>query len=210
MREAIAHDYEIRFSGGVYQVRLHQNYEVREDHRLYKQISNLFLLFRQKEERRCLKTHRVIPHSNFPSFEFELQGEDPTAIKCSICQFEFQEQKDLEAELVGESDEDVLTLPCSHILHRGCFQMLKGEKQWIKCPVCSSIYGLMIGDQSPGTMHHTLHPGMHCDGFPDVGTIVISYSMSSGKRGDVQFSGTHRTAYLPDTAEGREVLALLE
>ena len=61
----------------------------------------------------------------------------------------------------------------------------------------------MIGDQSPGTMHHTLQTNLHCDGFPGVGTYVIEYSMSSGKRGDVHFSGTHRTAYLPDTAEGR-------
>ncbi len=88
--------------------------------------------------------------------------------------------------------------------------MLKGDNQWIKCPVCSSIYGMMVGDQSPGTMHTTLHPHVHCDGFPDVGTHIINYSMSSGKRGEVHFSGTHRTAYLPDTAEGREVLSLLQ
>lgn len=68
----------------------------------------------------------------------------------------------------------------------------------------------MIGDQPPGNMTHSVYPDMHCDGFPEAGTILISYSMSSGKRGDVHFSGTHRTAYLPDTAEGREVLGLLE
>lgn len=68
----------------------------------------------------------------------------------------------------------------------------------------------MIGDQPPGNMTHTLYPDMHCDGYPTVGTYVIHYSMNSGKRGDVQFSGTHRTAYLPDTPEGREVLGLLE
>ena len=39
---------------------------------------------------------------------------------------------------------------------------------------------------------------MHCDGFGDVGTIIIDYSMRSGKRDNVSFSGTHRTAYLPD------------
>jgi deltex len=88
--------------------------------------------------------------------------------------------------------------------------MLKGKNEWIKCPVCSSIYGLMVGDQPPGSMTHSVHADMHCDGFPDAGTILIHYSMNSGKRGDVNFSGTHRSAYLPDTAEGREVLGLLE
>ena len=56
----------------------------------------------------------------------------------------------------------------------------------------------MIGDQPPGTMTWSVHGGMHCDGFTDVGTIVINYSMNSGKRGNISFSGTHRTAYLPD------------
>jgi deltex-like protein len=48
-----------------------------------------------------------------------------------------------------------------------------------------------------------------CAGFPDVGTIVIGYSMESGVRNGKQFKGTFREAYLPDNAEGREVLNLL-
>lgn len=47
---------------------------------------------------------------------------------------------------------------------------------------------------------------MHCDGYPDVGTIIIDYSMHAGKRGNISFPGTHRTAYLPDNKEGNEVL----
>jgi hypothetical protein len=43
---------------------------------------------------------------------------------------------------------------------------------------------------------------MKCDGYPDVGTIVIHYSMHSGKRGDISFPGTGRTAYLPNNIEG--------
>ena len=56
----------------------------------------------------------------------------------------------------------------------------------------------MIGDQPPGTMTWSVHGSTHCDGFDDVGTIVIDYSMHSGKRGNISFPGTHRTAYLPD------------
>lgn len=51
---------------------------------------------------------------------------------------------------------------------------------------------------------------VRCDGYPECGTIVINYSMASGKRGDIQFPGTHRTAYLPDNKEGNEVLNLLD
>lgn len=60
------------------------------------------------------------------------------------------------------------------------------------------IYGKMIGDQPSGSMNCTVNQYMHCDGYPEVGTIVIHYSMHSGKRGDVHFNGTHRTAYLPN------------
>jgi len=64
------------------------------------------------------------------------------------------------------------------------------------------IYGKMIGDQPPGTMTSTVSEFMKCDGYPDVGTIVIHYSMHSGKRGDISFPGTGRTAYLPNNIEG--------
>ncbi len=69
---------------------------------------------------------------------------------------------------------------------------------------------MMIGDQPPGSMTWNISDGMSCDGYPDVGTITINYSMHSGKRGDIHFPGTHRTAYLPNNTEGKEVLRLLE
>ena len=75
---------------------------------------------------------------------------------------------------------------------------MKGDKDWIKCPVCSTIFGEMIGDQPPGSMTWTVDQHSHCDGYEDVGTITINYNMHSGKRGNVHFHGTHRTAYLPD------------
>ena len=34
--------------------------------------------------------------------------------------------------------------------------------------------------------------------------------MHGGKRGNIQFPGTNRTAYLPDNAEGNAVLSLLK
>ena len=51
--------------------------------------------------------------------------------------------------------------------------------------------------------------------FAGYGTITIDYRFSSGVQGKEhpnpgqRYQGTDRTAYLPDTREGREVLQLL-
>jgi len=51
--------------------------------------------------------------------------------------------------------------------------------------------------------------------FAGYGTIIIDYRFSSGVQGKEHpnpgqcYQGTNRTAYLPDTREGREVLQLL-
>ena len=50
-----------------------------------------------------------------------------------------------------------------------------------------------------------------CDGFPKTSTWAISYGFAGGKHkesGKV-YSGDGRHCYVPDTPEGREVLALL-
>lgn len=52
-------------------------------------------------------------------------------------------------------------------------------------------------------------------GHEGVGTIVISYHFPSGRQGPRHphpghpYSGTSRTAYLPDTPQGRRALRLL-
>src|SRR5688500_11883447 len=54
-------------------------------------------------------------------------------------------------------------------------------------------------------------PGhMPCTGFEAVGTWYINYAYPSGTyKTNVRYRGTARDAFLPDTKEGREVLALL-
>lgn len=84
-----------------------------------------------------------------------------------------------------------------------------GDKHWIKCPLCYTIFGELTGDQPPGSMSHNVDKNLTCDGYPK-GTIVIRYSMKSGTRDGVSFSGTHRTGYLPNIPEGQEVLQLLK
>ena len=48
-----------------------------------------------------------------------------------------------------------------------------------------------------------------CDGYKGVGVWEIIYQFPNGKRNGQAYQGTKRVAYLPDTDEGRESLALL-
>ena len=45
-------------------------------------------------------------------------------------------------------------------MHKTCFEQLLGDKNWIKCPLCYTIYGQMTGDQPKGTMNHRLDKNM--------------------------------------------------
>lgn len=94
-------------------------------------------------------------------------------------------------------------LKCSHIMHYECLKSLIGEKEWMKCPVCSTIFGKMIGDQPDGQMTWSIDNSMHCEGHEDCGTIYITYNMSGGVRGNVNFRGIMRYGYLPDNPGGQ-------
>jgi deltex len=59
-----------------------------------------------------------------------------------------------------------------------------------------------------GEMNWNLEPNMDCGGYPKKGSWIINYHMPSGK-GKNSYKGTSRTAYLPNTDEGKRVLALL-
>jgi len=100
----------------------------------------------------------------------------------------------------------VLLNGCSdHFFHIDCFlNMIGDEKQYAKCPNCNTIYGIMIGDQPPGTMKVTIEKNYKCDGYKRNNTLIIEYIFLNGKN----YEGTSRTAYLPDNYEGREILAL--
>jgi deltex-like protein len=84
-----------------------------------------------------------------------------------------------------------------------------GEKKWAKCPICSTIFGHMTGDQPDGTMTEYLDKNLTCQGYAK-GTRVITYSFKSGQKSGKHYTGTSRVAYLPNTPEGLEVLDLLK
>ena len=63
-----------------------------------------------------------------------------------------------------------------------------------------------------GLMTWKLNPknkSFFCEGYEGYGVWEIRYDFPDGKLNGVKYRGTRRVAYLPDTQEGREVLALL-
>ena len=84
--------------------------------------------------------------------------------QCSICLDEFVVQ-DIEKEIHEEKDSDVYALPCSHIYHAACLIGLIGDRNWLKCPVCMTIYGRMSGDMPEGKMKVHFDKSVKCVGY---------------------------------------------
>lgn len=135
--------------------------------------------------------------------------------KCVICLdhlYDIDKTKTIEDVMKINEDlgynYNVITLDkCSdHFFHMDCMSDMIGSNEFIKCPVCSRIYGVMTGTQPPGTMKIYLEKGIKCSGYEKYNTIVVKYYFPGGSG----FSGTSRAAYLPDTAEGRKILGLLK
>lgn len=106
-----------------------------------------------------------------------------------------------------------LVLPkCKHEFCTPCIKMSMTYKP--VCPLCQTVYGVQKGNQPEGTMS-VRYTGESLPGYESYGSIVIDYYMKGGTqteehpRPGMYYSGTHRTAYLPDNKEGKEVLTLL-
>ncbi|KAK5872292.1 hypothetical protein PBY51_013007 [Eleginops maclovinus] len=119
--------------------------------------------------------------------------------RCAICLDTFKNKKQLK---------------CKHGFCEAC---LEASRKSIgpTCPICKDVFGLMEGDQPDGKMTtDKLHSSL--PGFKHCSTIIINYDISAGTQTEKhpnpgkRFSSCHRTAYLPDNHEGREVLHLLK
>lgn len=162
----------------------------------FKLISNLEILYKSKYEE-----HNKISNEKD---------------KCSICQFNFYEDEEddkkkeelfpFDSYLKKDINVILLDKCADHFFHIECLSMLIGDKDNFKCPNCSMIYGILIGDMPYGTMTAYISKNTHCDGYKSNGTIIIDYYFPNGNN----YTGTMRECYLPDTKEGREVLALLK
>ncbi|XP_060054252.1 E3 ubiquitin-protein ligase DTX3L isoform X2 [Erinaceus europaeus] len=83
------------------------------------------------------------------------------------------------------------------------------------CPLCQTFYGVQTGNQPEGTMDVSFSK-ISLPGYENCDTIVINYKMNGGIQTEEhpnpgkRYVGVHRTAYLPDNKEGKEVLKLLQ
>ena len=132
-------------------------------------------------------------------------GEDEECVIC-LDKFSTKDEQSLRLNKCGP-----------HFFHRNCIHSALNISG--KCPYCSERYLCCEGTQpKEGKMTYTLHPPgtILLEGFPPtIGTIVIKYTFSNGIQGPEHpnpgspYRGTIRHAYLPDNAEGRELLMLL-
>ena len=119
--------------------------------------------------------------------------------ECSICLGDITNKKTLDK--------------CGHSFCADCIN--EAFKHTKKCPVCSMVYGPLIGNQPKGNMFDSFR-STSLPGFGSCGTITISYRFPSGIQGPEHpnpgkpYTGTNRNAYLPDNKEGRKVLKLLK
>ena len=118
--------------------------------------------------------------------------------KCSICLCDITNRKTLDK--------------CGHSFCTDCIDVV--FKFTRECPVCSTVYGTLIGNQPEGNMFDSFQ-STSLPGFRSCGTIIITYRFPNGIQGPNHpnpgkpYAGTDRNAYLPDNKEGKKVLELL-
>ncbi|KAL0979913.1 hypothetical protein UPYG_G00191510 [Umbra pygmaea] len=110
--------------------------------------------------------------------------------------------------------EEKKTLKCEHSFCRGCVNQAFKTKP--VCPTCGAVYGQLTGTQPKGGAMNISKENSPLPGFENYGTIVIHYDIPSGTQNEDHpspgqpYHGASRIAYLPDSAEGNKVLALLK
>ncbi|CAF1323304.1 unnamed protein product [Rotaria magnacalcarata] len=112
---------------------------------------------------------------------------------------------------------------CGHLFHKLCINQWFQSTGKQSCPNCGYVYGISKGPQpSNGQMTCKFLPmplpGFENEkyGFHEAPTIEITYRFPPGTQGPLNpnpgshFSGTTRTAYLPNNKEGKDILKLLK
>lgn len=142
----------------------------------------------------------------------------PTAA-CPLCRSQLVPDRASDSSVssaVPDSVGSVLQLNrCCHLVHQECLCQHTFQKSFIECLCCGMVYGEKHGNQPPGRMTTRLLP-IPLPGYLE-NTIEISYTISPGIQGrhhpdpghPLIVEGFPRICYLPDTADGNQVLCLL-
>lgn len=104
---------------------------------------------------------------------------------------------------------------CHHIFHKDCIEDCL--KHHPKCPTCRKPIYEPQGKSPSGTMKIQLDDTMDCPGYINAnGTYIISYHIPSGTQHSyhdspgTKYQGAQRTAYIPNTIEGYQLLQRLK
>ncbi|XP_010875264.2 E3 ubiquitin-protein ligase DTX3L isoform X1 [Esox lucius] len=111
-------------------------------------------------------------------------------------------------------ETDKITLKCEHSFCRGCLMQAFNTKP--VCPTCGVVYGKLEGTQPTGGTMTIRKESSPLPGYENYGTITIKYHINNGIQTEEHpnpgqpYHGVSRTAYLPDSTEGRKVMMLLK
>ncbi|XP_010744045.2 E3 ubiquitin-protein ligase DTX3L isoform X1 [Larimichthys crocea] len=106
------------------------------------------------------------------------------------------------------------TLLCKHSFCRNCLKQAFGYKP--VCPTCGKLYGVLTGTQPDGGKMTVTKSSSSLPGYEKYGTLTIHYYIPNGIQKEEhpqpgqQYEGVSRTAYLPDSPEGKEIVKLLK
>ncbi|XP_062957805.1 E3 ubiquitin-protein ligase DTX3L [Cynocephalus volans] len=152
-----------------------------------------------------------------PEIPVDIDGNDskvaspPFKGSASFENSEVDKKKEVICVICMDTISNKQVLPkCKHEFCSPCIKVAMSYKPI--CPVCQTSYGAQKGNQPDGTMNYSF---LSLPGYETCGSIVITYFMKGGIQTEEHpnpgksYSGTHRTAYLPDNDEGREILRLL-
>nr|XP_046239963.1 E3 ubiquitin-protein ligase DTX3L-like isoform X1 [Scatophagus argus] len=123
------------------------------------------------------------------------------------------ENKDDQCPICMDKFNNKKKLKCQHSFCEACLAESLKNMGHI-CPVCRDVFGIIEGNQPDGKMFSD-SGAFSLPGFPECGTIIISYDFPSGIQTEKhpnpgrRYCGIMRTAYLPGNKEGNEVLRLL-
>ncbi|XP_058229904.1 E3 ubiquitin-protein ligase DTX3L-like isoform X3 [Hemibagrus wyckioides] len=135
----------------------------------------------------------------FPNKAIKNDKAEENEDKCSICLDTFTEKT---------------KLACGHEFCKECLKLSIKSSGEI-CPLCKKIFGKLKGNQPDGQMQ-VKFKDTDLPGFKHCGTIEIYYIIPDGHQTSdhpnpgTRYHGTHRTAYLPNNTEGKNVLTLLQ
>ncbi|NWW31622.1 DTX3L ligase, partial [Panurus biarmicus] len=170
-----------------------------EDSTQTKNRSPLFSDLSSQEATGASKKSSVRQKNNLSSEgQTQAKTEENQEDECPICRDIIKNKKTLEK--------------CKHAFCKICIDRAMTYKQ--ACPVCNTVCGVLTGNQPEGTMS-TKTISFSLPGYPNCDTIQIDYVMNGGIQTSShpnpgqRYGPAHRTAYLPDNEEGREILQLL-